>query len=86
MSVPSQSSHAWVGFVAMLIGLVIALSVRLRQSEMLTMWKMGCARHTIALVLGWEIAVVFVASAALAALLTIVTNHYGLDLVRFLAL
>jgi putative ABC transport system permease protein len=69
-----------------MVGLVIALSVRLRRSEMVTMWKMGCARHTIVSILGCQIAVVFLAGAALAALMTLVTNHFGPDFVRFLAL
>lgn len=69
-----------------MIGLVFALSVRLRRSEMVTMWKMGCARHTIASILGCQIAVVFLASAVLAALMTLATNQLGPDLVRYLNL
>jgi putative ABC transport system permease protein len=69
-----------------MVGLVIALSIRLRRSEMITMWKMGCARHKIASILGCQIAVVLLASITLAALLTLATNRFGPDLVRFLAL
>ncbi len=78
---------ALVSFVTVvMMVLVIALSVRLRRSEMVTMWKMGCARHTIASILGCQIALVLLASATLAALLTLATNRFGPDFVRLLNL
>ena len=77
---------ALVSFVTLvMIGLVIALSARLRQPEIVTMWKIGCARHTIASILACQVGVVFLISAVLALLMTLATNHFGPDLVRALA-
>ncbi|GAB5444506.1 MAG: hypothetical protein Fues2KO_48550 [Fuerstiella sp.] len=51
----------------LLLVLVIALSVRLRQSEMMTMFKLGCSRGTVAVVLGMEVALMVAVGAAIAA-------------------
>lgn len=64
--------------------LVIALSVRLRRSEIVTMRKMGCARHTIGFILGNQVAIVFAAGLVIAAVLTAVTHRYGPELIRVL--
>ena len=66
--------------------LVFALSIRLRRSEIRTMSKMGCSRHTIAALLGSQIAMILGLSIAVAAGLTMITYHYGTDLARLLVL
>jgi putative ABC transport system permease protein len=43
----------------LLMGLVIILSLRLRQKEMQTMFKIGCSRGTIAMLQIWEMTIVF---------------------------
>jgi len=64
--------------------LVMVLSIHLRRAELLTMSKIGCSRFTIALILGNQIAVLVGAGVVVAALLTLLTNAYGSELVRFL--
>ena len=68
------------------IALVIALSIRLRQREMLTMSRMGCSRTTIASILGGQIAIVLMASCIVASLLTVVVDLYGRELVQWIVL
>jgi putative ABC transport system permease protein len=78
---------ALVSLVTLLMmTLVIVLSIRLRRAEIVTMWKMGCSRHKIASILGGQIAIILAASSAIATLLTVATNEYGPELVRFLFL
>lgn len=67
----------------LLMTLVIVLSIRLRRAEILTMTKMGCSRFTIASILGSQIAIILVASIAVAVLLTLATNAIGAELVRY---
>ena len=64
--------------------LVFALSLRLRQHEIQTIFKLGCSRLTIVRLLGAEIAIFFAASALLTALLLGVVEHYDEPLVRAL--
>jgi len=64
--------------------LVFALSLRLRQREIQTIFKLGCSRSTIARLLGAEIAIVLLLSAALTGLLLAVVTHYQEPLVRSL--
>ncbi len=64
--------------------LVFALSLRLRQREIQTIFKLGCSRSTIARLLGAEIAIILAASALLTALLLAVVAHYDEPLVRAL--
>ncbi|MGI9472362.1 MAG: ABC transporter permease [Rubripirellula sp.] len=66
--------------------LVIVLSIRLRRSEIVTMSKMGCARHTIVSILGCQVLILLFVGGSLACLLTLITNQYGTELVRFLVL
>ncbi len=66
--------------------LVFVLSVRLRRAELVTMWKIGCSRHKIAMILGSQIAIILAAGAAIATLLTVATNGYGPQLVRLIVL
>ena len=43
---------------AMMLGLVVTLSLRLRSREMETMFRLGCSRNTIALLQIWEMAII----------------------------
>ena len=49
---------------ALLILLVVTLSIRLRQNEMQTMFKIGCGRGTMAALVLGELAIVFLLAAA----------------------
>ncbi len=74
-----------VGIATLLaITLVFALSLRLRQREIQTIFKLGCSRTTIARLLGAEIAIILAASGAITALLLALVAHYDEPLVRTL--
>ncbi len=76
---------AVVALVTLLtMALVIVLSVRLRQSEIATMSKIGCSRFTITSILGGQVLIILAMSAATAAVLTLVTDAFGPELVRLL--
>ncbi|MCH9656868.1 MAG: ABC transporter permease [Planctomycetes bacterium] len=78
---------AVVSLVTMLtVSLVLVLSIRLRRGEIATMKKIGCSRFTIAVLLGSQIMIIIVFSVVLASILTLITNAYGPELVRFLLL
>jgi putative ABC transport system permease protein len=64
--------------------LVFALSLRLRQREIRTVFRIGGSRLTIARLLSAEIAIILVISAALCATLMLTVNQYSGDLVRAL--
>ena len=64
--------------------LVFALSLRLRQREIRTIFKLGCSRSTIARLLGAEISIILAASALLTGLLLGFVAHYDEPLVRAL--
>ncbi len=66
--------------------LVFMLSLRLRRREIETMVKIGGCRLRIAAVIGWEVAIVLVLSATLAALLSLVTSAFGSAAIRALIL
>ena len=72
--------------VLLLIALVVALSIRLRRAEIVTMTKMGCSRLSIASILGSQIAIIATLSFGIALALTIATNQFGPELVRWLIL
>ncbi len=72
-----------VGFATVLaIVLVFALSLRLRQQEINTIFKIGCSRMTIARLLGAEIALIVVISGVLCVAIMLVVNSYSNELVR----
>ena len=52
---------------ALLLGLVLLLSIRLRAAEIRTMFKLGCSRGTIITLLGTELALMLLAGLLLAA-------------------
>lgn len=64
--------------------LVFALSLRLRQGEIQTIFKLGCSRATIVRLLGAEIAIILAVSALLTGLLLAVVAHFDEALVRAL--
>ena len=79
---------AVIGVVAlatiMAIILVFTLSIRLRQREIETIFKLGCGRMAIVKLMVAEIFIIISASAALCALLMIFANYSANDLVRML--
>ncbi|MEA3243011.1 MAG: hypothetical protein U9Q19_06165 [Pseudomonadota bacterium] len=68
----------------MALVLVFALSLRLRQREIDTIFKLGCSRLTIAQLLGAEIVLIAAFSAVLCLLILSVVSHYDQQLVRAL--
>lgn len=72
-----------VGLAALLaLILVFALSLRLRQRELATVFRIGCSRYTIMWLLGAEIVIILAISAALVAAVAGVVSHYDEQLVR----
>jgi len=75
----------FVGIATVLaLALVFALSVRLRQREISTLFRLGGSRLTISRLLLAEIAIIVAASAALCGVLLIAFDYYSGDLVRAL--
>jgi len=68
----------------MAIILVFALSLRLRQREIQTIFKIGCSRLTIAKLLAAEILIIITSSAVLCGIMLMVVNQFTNDLVRML--
>ena len=66
------------------IVLVFALSLRLRQREIQTIFKIGCSRLTIATLLAAEILIIITSSAVLCGILLMVVHQFTNDLVRML--
>ncbi len=67
------------GAMALMIGLAVLLSLRLRRGEMETMFKIGCARWMAFAMQAAEIVIVVAAGVAAAALLTwLVFGRFGL--------
>jgi putative ABC transport system permease protein len=64
--------------------LVFALSLRLRQREIQTIFKMGCSRMTIAKLIGAEIMIIVVSSAALCSVMMVAVRSVSNELVRML--
>jgi len=66
----------------MALVLVFALSLRLRQREIDTIFKLGCSRMTIAQLLGAEVVIIAAFSTVLCLLILLVVSHYDQQLVR----
>jgi putative ABC transport system permease protein len=64
--------------------LVFALSLRLRQRELQTIFKLGCSRTTTAYLLAAEIAIIGMLAALLCLLLMLTVNQYSTEIVRAL--
>jgi putative ABC transport system permease protein len=68
----------------MAIILVFALSIRLRQREMETVFKLGCSRMTMARLVASEILLIVVASGLLCTGMVLLVDQFSNDLVRTL--
>ncbi|MBT3369036.1 MAG: hypothetical protein HN416_17975, partial [Nitrospina sp.] len=68
----------------MAIILVFALSIRLRQREIKTIFKLGCSRLTIVRLVAAEILTIVMASGVLCAGMVFLVNLFANDLVRML--
>jgi putative ABC transport system permease protein len=66
--------------------LVFALSMRLRQAEMDTIFKLGCQRGIAARLLAAEIVIILMASLILCAVLISIAKLYATDIVRWLVI
>jgi putative ABC transport system permease protein len=66
----------------MAIVLVFALSLRLRQREILTIFRIGCSRMTIARLLAAEILIITLSSGVLCGAMILIVNLFANDLVR----
>lgn len=64
--------------------LVFALSLRLRQREIQTIFKIGCSRMTIARLIAAEIMIIVVSSALLCSIMMVAVQSVSNDLVRML--
>jgi len=64
--------------------LVFALSLRLRQSEIQTIFKIGCSRMTIAKLITAEILIIIVSSAVLCSIMMFAVGVVSNELVRML--
>jgi putative ABC transport system permease protein len=66
------------------IFLVFSLSLRLRQRELQTIFKLGCQKLTVARLLGAEIFIIAMSSAAICTILVFTVHLFANDLVRSL--
>jgi len=66
------------------IGLVFALSLRLRQREIQTIFKLGCSWMTIVRLLAAEIMIIVAVSALFCAAMVAAVDYFSVDLVRAL--
>lgn len=64
--------------------LVFALSLRLRQREIKTIFKLGCSRMTIAKLVSAEILIIVLISGILCGAMVFTVNQFSNDLVRML--
>ncbi len=62
--------------------LVFILSLRLRQREIKTIFKLGCSKMTVARLLGAEIFIIIMASGLLCGAMMVFVNLFANDLVR----
>ena len=62
--------------------LIFALSLRLRQREIQTIFKLGCSRMTIVRLLGAEIIIIIISSGFLCGIMVFSVNLFAHDLVR----
>jgi len=73
----------FVGIATLLaIILVFTLSLRLRQREINTIFKLGCSRLTVVYLVGAEITIITAFSVMLLIALLLIINFYSHDLVR----
>jgi putative ABC transport system permease protein len=70
----------------MAIVLVFALSLRLRQREIQTIFKLGCRRATVVRLVSAEIFIIVVTSGILSSAMVVLVNFYSNELVRRLVI
>ncbi len=76
-----------VGLAAVLTAvLVFVLSLQLREREIATMAKIGCARYKLASMLACEVLVVLVTGGAVAAAMAAATSQFGVQAIRWFLL
>ena len=68
---------ALLSTTAVLVLLVFALSLRLRQREIQTLFKLGCSRSMIARILSAELVIIGLASALLVAAVSLAALQFG---------
>ena len=68
--------------LTLLLGVIILLSVRLREGEMQTIFKIGCGRGTQMLLIGMQWSIILALSAAMVAVLLTFTVQYASPLLR----
>jgi putative ABC transport system permease protein len=74
-----------VGLATMLaLVLVFALSLKLRQREMDTNFRLGCSRATIARLMVAELVIIAAISALICSLMLLVISHFAQSIVRIL--
>ncbi|MBY0311211.1 MAG: hypothetical protein K2W85_03995 [Phycisphaerales bacterium] len=73
-----------VGFACVLLGLMLAFSIRTRAREVLTLSRIGFSRPAIAAIFGWEICGVIAAGVGIAAVVGVVLWVFPPDLVKLL--
>ncbi len=66
----------------MLLGLVVLLSVRLRDREMQTMFRMGCSRGTMAKIQITELSIVFAVALCLVGAVCFAVSYYAEPIVQ----
>jgi putative ABC transport system permease protein len=72
-----------VGIATVLaIILVFSLSLRLRQREINTIFKLGCSRMTIARLIGAEISMIVLLSGLICVIILLVVDEYSAAIVR----
>jgi hypothetical protein len=62
--------------------LVFFLSLRLRQGERFTLARIGAGREQIIFLMATEVVTVILVSSALSALLIVLTNRYGMQMLQ----
>ncbi len=76
-----------VGFTTLLaLVLVFSLSLRLRENEIETIFKLGASRATVACLLGAEILIIIVVSSLICAAILLLAGHFDQEVVRRLLL
>ncbi len=70
----------------LLVVLIVMLSLRLRRREMQTMFKLGCSRSMIAVLLAVELCIIVLVSLALTVVLTALTARHVDAILRGLIL
>jgi putative ABC transport system permease protein len=61
----------------LLLSLVVVLSLRLRNREMQTMVRIGCSKGTVAMLLIWELAIVFAIAGVLVVIAVVMLDQFA---------